>query len=92
MKRLLLILVLVVGVSCGGDDEGDQYDSQIRENFLSSCEESSDGATEKCECILEGLEERMSQSEFLSFEQDIIEGDAELMENEEVKEAFEECE
>ncbi|HEX2086164.1 MAG TPA: hypothetical protein VHF89_10815 [Solirubrobacteraceae bacterium] len=43
---------------------GNRYPDQIRENFMNSCEQSSNGQTAVCECSLEKIEEQYSLDEF----------------------------
>lgn len=91
MKKLpLLFLSLCLSVlptACGGSgsssgNKGDAYPSDVRQNFLSSCEASAsanvsfDQAEQLCECLLGKIEAKYTIEQFIEAEQNIFAGRA----------------
>lgn len=60
--------LLVVFAACGGEGKGPDYSDELRRNFLASCEESSGGKEDACDCLIDELESRMTEDEFLALE------------------------
>ena len=91
-RKAAVLPFTVLLTFCGGDD-GPQYSEEVRDNFLTSCAGTSGGNDEACECVLNEIEERMSEDEFLELEQKAIdEGQDVLLEHPDIEEAFSECE
>jgi hypothetical protein len=67
-----------------GDDE---WDPQVRTNFLEACLATSGGAEGYCGCTLDRLEERFSEAEFEAMEQEMMTSDVMPAEFEEIIEA-----
>ena len=68
----------VVLAACGGDGKGPGFSDELRRNFLASCEESSGGDESACECLLDELESRITEAEFVALEaegEDVFLGD-----------------
>ena len=63
MKRLMILATIGATFlgACGGNGGG--YSEEFRAQFLSSCESSSGGQTEYCQCALEHLEANGPENE-----------------------------
>lgn len=64
----LLVCVLVLLAACGDEGKGPDYSDGLRRNFLASCEQSSGGKEGACGCLIDELESRMTEAEFLELE------------------------
>ena len=60
------IAVLAFG-ACGGGDETQTYPADVRENFLSSCQNGG-GSVSECECMLDEIQKTMDLDEFTKYE------------------------
>jgi hypothetical protein len=69
VKLVLAICVIAVFSfsSCGGGDETRIYPADVRENFLSSCQNGGGSASE-CECMLDEIQKTMDLDEFTRYE------------------------
>ena len=85
LKKMLLLSVLSVAiVSCSASNSGSskRYPSEVRTNFLHSCELGAgtnmtvSEAEDFCQCALEILEASMSVDDFLEAEQAMMRGEA----------------
>jgi hypothetical protein len=94
LKKMLLFSVLSVAiVSCSGSNSGssdsgsnsgssERYPSEIRYNFISSCELTAgesmtvSEAENYCQCVLESFEASMSVDEYIEAEQAMMRGEA----------------
>ncbi len=56
--------------------EGREFSAEVRETFLESCSESSGGRDDTCRCMLDELEDRMTEEEFIQSEERMGEGEA----------------
>jgi hypothetical protein len=54
--------------SCDGGDKTRTYPTDVRENFLSSCE-GGGGSPSECKCMLDEIQKRMDLDEFTRFEE-----------------------
>lgn len=93
---IVVVAVLVaVGVylATKSDSDGDSskpgttYPAQVRENFLTSCSESSNGEDAYCECVLAEAEAKYSMEEFAALEERYTNGQAQ----EELDQLLEPC-
>ncbi len=57
--------------------KGAAFPQQVRENFLTSCGESSGGNAPYCDCVLTQFEQQYSVDEFLALEQRFVNGTGE---------------
>ena len=76
MRRTLcttLAAAALAFAACGDDDGGDSgesakagepYPQEVRDNFLTSCDEQPNAPRSVCECSLEKIEEKYSIEEF----------------------------
>ncbi|MFN2525254.1 MAG: hypothetical protein ABR505_03185 [Actinomycetota bacterium] len=81
--RIASVGIALMLVACSS-----QFSDQLRANFIGACEQTSGGATGTCTCILEGLEDRMSEEEYRDLE---AQGESSLLADSRVREAIEEC-
>ena len=89
-SRCLAVTVLLLLTACGGGD-GNDYSSQVRENFLNACATTSGGQDEACECMLDEIEERLTEEEFLEIEQQVVAEETTFEEVPEFQEATDAC-
>jgi hypothetical protein len=78
-----VVIAIVAGVgvylAVRSDDsapKGSVFPQQVRENFLTSCGESSGGKAQYCDCVLSQFQQRYSLDEFLALEQRFVNGAA----------------
>jgi hypothetical protein len=63
---------LLVGAGCGGGDTRFSYPEESQEVFLSSCEASSGGDTDYCECLLDEFQNTLAFEEFSRIDREIL--------------------
>ena len=78
---VVVALAAAVGVymATRSDDaevKGKEYPQEVRENFLTSCGESSGGNAQYCACVLTEFQQRYSLDEFVALEQRFVDGAA----------------
>ena len=79
MTALLLTFALTGAAACGDDDggsensakAGNEYPSQVRENFLKSCDAQPNASRSVCECTLDKVEKTVSYDDFKKADQAI---------------------
>lgn len=83
IAAVAVVVALVAGagvyLAVRSDDsapKGSAYPQQVRENFLTSCGETSGGKAQYCGCVLTQLEQRYTIDEFLALEQRFVNGTA----------------
>ncbi len=76
-----VVLALVVGLgvffatrSNDSSTKGAKYPDDVRKNFLTSCNEGSNGQTKYCECVLDTFQQQYSLDEFVALEQRFTNG------------------
>ena len=73
MRCATLLVILVVAAltiaACGG---GHSYQSRVKHNFLSACEQNT--SSSRCECVLHKVEAQKSESELAVAEHALLAG------------------
>lgn len=87
MRRAWIVVAMVVLVGCD-EGKGKDYSDQLRRNFLAACDQSSEGEESGCECLLDELESRMTEAEYLALEE---KGEEAFLADERVQEALSIC-
>lgn len=66
---LLVLAALLALTGCGTSDE--EWSAEVRDNFLDGCVETSGGERAYCVCVLDGLEDAYTVTEFAAVEEEI---------------------
>lgn len=64
--------ILILLSSCGPKKH--DYPSDVTQNFMNSCQSTSDGNQKMCSCVLDKIQEKYTYEEFSSIEVKILAG------------------